>query len=326
MRRFLLGICFLLPFAAGSALAQDRAAIDAERDRLLARINAYRAENGAGPLRLSATLQRAAEGHSGDMASRDYFEHVTPEGRLPVDRATAAGYSSRFVGENLAAGHAGADATFTQWRNSPAHDRGMRDPRYHAVGLGYVARPGSRYRHYWTMLMGDRVDVPLGATGPATLPAPEADVPAPPTSAPPTAADDTMWPGADDTEVDEGECDGDDCADDGGCAAGDDECDDDADWQQDDQDGAAAPVGTPTMPAGWMMGPFGFPVPAIPGITIPAVTGTAPSAAPPATSAPATAAPAPAAPTGRRGRAPTVDLQQLFGLLQSMGVLGVPAP
>lgn len=292
MRRLLLSICVVLPIAAGAvvlladagaARAQDRATIAAERDRLLARINAYRAEHGAAPLRLSATLQRAAEGHSADMASRDYFEHTTPEGRSPFDRASAAGYPSRMVGENLAAGHAGADATFTQWRNSPAHDAGMRDRRYRAVGLGYVGRPGSRYRHYWTMLMGDRVDVPLEAGAPAAPPAPPVLQPGVPTS-----PDDAMWPG--DTTP-------------GGYG------------QQDDCDDDAAP--SPAAPAGWVMGPFGFPMPAIPGLTVPAAPGAAQAPRP---------GTAPAAPTAGRPTAPTIDVQQLWGLLQSLGVVGLPSP
>ncbi|MCC7535905.1 MAG: CAP domain-containing protein [Deltaproteobacteria bacterium] len=289
---YLFAACLLLPLAATTvaldaspAAAQDRAGIDAERDRLLAMINAYRAEHGAPPLRLSATLQRAAEGHSGDMAARDYFDHETPEGVSPAQRARAAGYPSGFVGENLAAGNAGAQATFTQWRNSPAHDRGMRDPRYRAVGLGYVARRGSRFSHYWTMLMGDRVDVPLGAPAPAV---PSPSIPGIPGPAPGTSPDDDMWPGADASDDEDCETDGDD-------------------------DGSALPPGSTTpasLPGGWMMGPFGFPIPAIPGWTQ-AIPGAA----------------APTTPAGPRPRAtvPTVDLQQLLGLLQSLGRLAPPA-
>ncbi len=54
------------------------------------------------PLALNASLNLAAEEHSQDMLTRDYFEHDTPEGTTPFQRITNAGYAYTAAGENLA--------------------------------------------------------------------------------------------------------------------------------------------------------------------------------------------------------------------------------
>jgi uncharacterized protein YkwD len=55
-------------------------------------INQYRLQNGLDPLSLDDKLSNIARTHSQDMASRDYFEHETPEGKTPTSRATSEGY------------------------------------------------------------------------------------------------------------------------------------------------------------------------------------------------------------------------------------------
>jgi Ca2+-binding RTX toxin-like protein len=53
------------------------------------------------PLAMNSALVTAAHGHSADMIARHYFEHDTPEGVTPQQRATGAGYTGQ-VGENIA--------------------------------------------------------------------------------------------------------------------------------------------------------------------------------------------------------------------------------
>ncbi len=56
-------------------------------------VNVRRTENGLASLSWDTRLQQVAQGHSDDMAARDYFDHITPEGKSPSDRAADAGYS-----------------------------------------------------------------------------------------------------------------------------------------------------------------------------------------------------------------------------------------
>lgn len=70
-------------------------------------VNAERALRRLRPLRWSPLLSRVAERHSQDMSQRGFFDHVTPEGRSPSDRAvranaTCGGRRGATVIENLA--------------------------------------------------------------------------------------------------------------------------------------------------------------------------------------------------------------------------------
>jgi uncharacterized protein YkwD len=132
-------------------------------DEVLARNNAVRARGAvcggelmgpAGPLVAEPSLRRAARGHSRDMAVRDYFEHSSPEGHGPSERAVAAGYASRFVAENIAAGQVDPAAVVADWVASPGHCVNLMDPRYRVLGVGYYYEAGDRFGHYWTQDFG----------------------------------------------------------------------------------------------------------------------------------------------------------------------------
>ena len=133
-------------------------------DDVLARTNQTRARGvvcggqsmpPAPPVGPNAALRSAARGHSRDMADRNYFEHDNPEGRGPSQRAQAAGFSSSFVGENIAAGQQNPERVVQAWIDSPGHCVNMMDPRYKVLGVGYFFEGGGdRFSHYWTQDFG----------------------------------------------------------------------------------------------------------------------------------------------------------------------------
>ncbi len=128
-------------------------ALDVEESAFLQRINAYRAEHGLRPLGVAAPLTAAADWLSRDMAAKGYFSHTDSLGRDPFQRMCAFGYCQEtYKGENIAAGHAGADATFLQWKNSPGHNENMLNPNFTMIGIGRA--PGGTYGWYWTTTFG----------------------------------------------------------------------------------------------------------------------------------------------------------------------------
>jgi uncharacterized protein YkwD len=65
-------------------------------------INVQRMAYERGRLEWDDTLGNVARAHSEDMAKRDYFKHVNPEGLTPMKRLEQAGYTKcRLVGENI---------------------------------------------------------------------------------------------------------------------------------------------------------------------------------------------------------------------------------
>lgn len=136
-------------------LTGDRSAAPAGRDRadrdMLALVNQVRREAGCGPLHWDGRLATASTRHSADMVRRHYFEHVSPDGETPWDRAHAAGYPKP-GGENIAAGSATFTATLDQWLNSPGHRANIMNCRFVAMGVGEAE--GGELHHYWTQMFG----------------------------------------------------------------------------------------------------------------------------------------------------------------------------
>jgi uncharacterized protein YkwD len=133
---------------------------------MLGRINAFRQQNGLVQLTLSQPLGAAATLKSQDMASQDYFAHISPGGLGPRDVLDQVGYpANTSYGENLASGNSGAAATFEQWLNSPSHRSTMLGGQFTAVGIGVAYNPDSRYGWYWTTMFGGVVGTPAGSCG-----------------------------------------------------------------------------------------------------------------------------------------------------------------
>lgn len=130
---------------------------------LLAQVNAARARPrmcggkrfaAARPLAWNAALGNAAQRHSRSMATRDFFSHNDPNGDSPFDRARAAGYRGRQVGENIAAGQGSPRAAMDSWLASPGHCANLMNPRFTQVGAAFASETRSENGIYWTMMFG----------------------------------------------------------------------------------------------------------------------------------------------------------------------------
>lgn len=119
---------------------------NAEADEFMTMVNSYRASVGCGPLAWHGAAAETAELHSEDMASRKYFDHVTPDGRTLADRLRAAGISYAYAGENIAAGQRSVEDVFAAWLDSSPHRRSIETCEFTHHGLG-------REGVHWTLVM-----------------------------------------------------------------------------------------------------------------------------------------------------------------------------
>ena len=142
-------------FADATARLGDRGWIAAE---MLARVNDVRRRYGLPPFASSPVLDRLSQEHADDLLRRSYYDHRTPEGAGPSDRAQAAGYRAG-IGENIAEQRFSVEETLEAWMGSPGHRRNILDPGCRemglglAVGAGYDAAPGG-YRVVWVQSVG----------------------------------------------------------------------------------------------------------------------------------------------------------------------------
>lgn len=141
---FLVGlwIAFALsPLIVTTAAGQTPAAEAAIADALHREVNRVRALHHRVELARRAELDHVAVSHCVDMAQRDYFSHVSPEGSSPLDRIETAGLQTMtLAAENLGS----TDETdpirriVENWLTSPEHRRNLLAPAMNTTGIGVV--------------------------------------------------------------------------------------------------------------------------------------------------------------------------------------------
>jgi hypothetical protein len=149
-------------------------------DQVMALLNQERWSNGElPPLKRNELLDNAAESHSSNMATRDFFAHCDLDtGESPWDRIWAAGYPFSDAGENIAAGQTTATWVVSDWMNSSGHRAAILSTSFYEVGIGHANQVTDSYgvRHdsngdcqadstngpwynYWTLNFGRRSSV-----------------------------------------------------------------------------------------------------------------------------------------------------------------------
>jgi uncharacterized protein YkwD len=94
-------------------------------------------------------LAKASYDHSVDMKSNDYFSHTGLNGSSPGQRITAAGYSWKTYGENIANGYASEQVVMNGWLGSEGHCKNIMNASFKEMVAG-------REGNYWTQILGAR--------------------------------------------------------------------------------------------------------------------------------------------------------------------------
>jgi uncharacterized protein YkwD len=119
--------------------------------------NIERDKAGCGALKLNSKLNAAAQAHTTDMATHNFFSHDSQDGRSPFDRIKAAGYSFGAAAENIAAGGTTAAGAMDQWMNSPGHKANILNCTYVDLGVGFAKGVNADYAGYWTQDFGKQL-------------------------------------------------------------------------------------------------------------------------------------------------------------------------
>ncbi|MEU2432332.1 CAP domain-containing protein [Streptomyces sp. NPDC007861] len=117
--------------------------------RIVELVNSERSKAGCSPVTLNATLSKAAQAHSEDMASHKNMSHTGSDGSAPGDRITRAGYSWSTYGENVAYGYDTPESVMAGWMDSPGHRENILNCEFKEIGVG-LAQPNN----YWTQDFG----------------------------------------------------------------------------------------------------------------------------------------------------------------------------
>jgi hypothetical protein len=114
---------------------------DVTDNSLLIDSNQARKDNAKPVLVENSQLDQAANAKAQDMMTRDYWSHMTPDGKTPWTFVSAAGYHYQKAGENLAYGFGSSSEVIKGWLNSPAHKENLLDSNYRDVGFGIANSP-----------------------------------------------------------------------------------------------------------------------------------------------------------------------------------------
>jgi uncharacterized protein YkwD len=109
--------------------------------QLVDAFNVERARVGMGPLKLDASLTRAAQDWADEMARRGVLDHGNFWGRIHA-AMPAAGAGA----EDIAGGQASVAAVMQSWVASPPHRANILGPDYGLCGVGRTVKDG---RCWW---------------------------------------------------------------------------------------------------------------------------------------------------------------------------------
>ncbi|MFA5872057.1 MAG: CAP domain-containing protein [Parcubacteria group bacterium] len=102
--------------------------------------NAERKNNGGlGVLSENSKLDQAATLKAKDILAKQYFDHISPDGKGPTDLAKNVNYDYIAIGENLALGGFASDKELVDaWMASPGHRENILNKAYTEIGVAVV--------------------------------------------------------------------------------------------------------------------------------------------------------------------------------------------
>lgn len=110
--------------------------ISQESKKIVILTNEMRKSLNLSLLQENTKLTQSAMWKAQDMAVKQYFAHISPEGTKLSDWLHKSNYDYKFGGENLAMGFSNAEDVISAWYKSPSHYKNLIDPDFDEIGVG----------------------------------------------------------------------------------------------------------------------------------------------------------------------------------------------
>jgi uncharacterized protein YkwD len=130
---------------------------------LVSLTNESRADKNLYGLQESDALTRAAQAKADDMASKGYFSHSSPYGKLFWEWIREAGYGYSYAGENLAISFSDSEEIIDAWLDSPSHRANVLSTNFSEIG---VATATGTYKGRPTTFVVQMFGTPINGTAP----------------------------------------------------------------------------------------------------------------------------------------------------------------
>ncbi|WP_010097239.1 CAP domain-containing protein [Ornithinibacillus scapharcae] len=115
--------------------------------------NIERKKHGLQSLKLDEKVAKVARAKSKDMASNNYFDHVSPTYGSPFDMLKEFGVIYYSAGENIARGQTTPEEVVKAWMDSKGHRENILHPDFTHIGVGFIGKG-----YYWTQQFIKRID------------------------------------------------------------------------------------------------------------------------------------------------------------------------
>ncbi len=172
LKGMLIVVALLIP--AEAFVSPD--VLNEQATKIIQRTNEVRIEQGLPPLTIAMKLNQSADAKAKDMAEKQYFSHVSPDGHRLGYFLSAVGYPYAEAGENLAMGFSDADGAMNGWMKSPTHYANLVDPTFKEIGVGIE---GAVYQGKPTVFVAQHFGERYEAISPPTSKPTETLTPAP---------------------------------------------------------------------------------------------------------------------------------------------------
>lgn len=123
-----------------------------EESSMIELVNKERTSKGLKALVFNAKLRAPARAHSGDMFTRGYFSHYSPEGESISERAEKSGIDYLVIGENLAYAPS-LELAHKGLMNSEGHRANILSPDFGKIGVGVM--DGGIYGKMYTQVFSN---------------------------------------------------------------------------------------------------------------------------------------------------------------------------
>ena len=115
-------------------------------------VNEQRTLRGLTQLVINPQLVSAAQRHSDDMATNNFFADTGSDGSDIQTRIKRTGYLPSVWIENIAAGYTAPFDVVKSWTDNPNNFINLLNPDVRDVGIGFAANPNAQFGRYWTIV------------------------------------------------------------------------------------------------------------------------------------------------------------------------------
>lgn len=128
-------VVVLTAFLTVGAKANKNQIISSDQSAAISKLNDIRASSGLYNLEWNNKLAEAAKTKAEDMITRDYFDHVNPDGDMVWKTIEGDGYTYLSAGENLAIDFNNISQAYDSWMKSPSHKENIVSSKYTDFGF-----------------------------------------------------------------------------------------------------------------------------------------------------------------------------------------------